>query len=73
MWKKIAVGVFLLGILCVATGFALAVAQRGFGASKDAIRHVALTGDDGGSVKPFSYASLGDEGGPAKPYVNCTI
>jgi hypothetical protein len=70
MQKKIAFGVLLLGILCVAAGFAVVAAQRSFGASKDSTRHVALTGDEGGSGKPFSYAYLGDEGGSPKPFVN---
>jgi hypothetical protein len=73
MWKKTALGVILLGILCVAAGFAVVAAQTSFSASKGANRHVALTGDDGGSKVPFSYAPLGDEGGPGTPFVNGTI
>lgn len=73
MWKKILLGILVLGMLCVATGFAAAANQINFGAHRDSSRHVALTGDDGGSGKPFSYSPLGDEGGPAKPFINCTL
>ncbi len=69
MWKKIALGVLFLGILCVATGFAVVAAQTSFGASRDSTRHVALTGDDGGSGMPFRFACLGDEGGSPIPFV----
>jgi hypothetical protein len=72
MWKKVAIGVLLLGILCVAAGFAVVAAQTSSGASGAATRHVALTGDDGGSGMPFRFACLGDEGGSPTPFVNGT-
>jgi hypothetical protein len=72
MWKKIALVALLLGILCVAAGFAVEAVQTSFGASRDSSRHVALTGDDGGSRMPFSYALVGDEGGPGMPFANGT-
>lgn len=73
MWKKIALGILVLGILCMATGFAVVATQTSFSASKDAARHAAVTGNEGGSGKSFSYSPLGDEGGPAKPFGNGTI
>ncbi len=73
MWKKVALGALLLGILCVAAGFAVVVAQTSFGASRDSARRVALTGDDGGSGMPFRFACLGDEGGSPTPFVNGTV
>jgi hypothetical protein len=73
MGKKIVLGILALGILCVATGFAVGAIQTSLGVSREATSHVALTGDDGGSGKPFSCKPLGDEGGPGKPFCNCTI
>ena len=73
MKKKIALGILVLGFLCLAAGFTVVATQTSFGASRDSARHVTLTGDDGGSAKPFSYGLLGDEGGPAKPFANCTF
>jgi hypothetical protein len=72
MWKKVAVGVLLLGVLCVAAGFAVVSAQTSFAASRASTRHVALTGDDGGSGMPFRFACLGDEGGSPTPFFNGT-
>jgi hypothetical protein len=73
MWKKVALGVLLLGTLCVAAGLAVVVAQTSFGASRDSVRHVALTGDDGGSGMPFRCACLGDEGGSPLPFVKGNV
>jgi len=72
MRKKIALGILVLGMLCVATGFISATTRTSFGASGDSTRQAALTGDEGGSRKPFGCRLLGDEGGPAKPF-NCTL
>ncbi len=72
MRKKIALGILVLGILCVATGSIAVATQTSFGVSIDPSRHVTLTGDEGGSGKPFSCRLLGDEGGPGKPF-NCTL
>jgi hypothetical protein len=36
MWKKIALGIIALGILCAAIGFAVTITQTSFGASKEA-------------------------------------
>lgn len=68
MGKKITLGILTLGILCVAIGFAVVAIQASLGVSREAASHVSLTGDEGGSGKPFSYKFLGDEGGPGKPF-----
>jgi hypothetical protein len=73
MRKNIALGVLVLGFLCLAAGFIVVATRTSFGAFRDSARHVTLTGDDGGSGKPFSCSPMGDEGGPGKPFCNCTF
>ena len=72
MRKETVLGVVVLGFLCIATGFVAVTTQTSFGASGNLTGQVTLTGDDGGSRKPFSCRPLGDEGGPGKPF-NCTF
>lgn len=72
MRKETVLEVVVLGVLCVAAGLLAVASQTSFGASAGLTRQVTLTGDDGGSRKPFSYRLLGDEGGPGKPF-KCTL
>jgi len=72
MRKKMALGILVLGMLCVVTGFISVATRISFSASGDSARQAVLTGDEGGSRKPFDCRLLGDEGGPAKPF-NCTL